>query len=108
MRMYYEYKGEKYLLKELAEIAGCSRQEMSYRLFNSKTVEEAIHYGKIKINGNYYSRIELAQMAGVSYSTMQKRVSKYFFNKNLEKLLSPKRKKEVWIATERQLTALRK
>ena len=52
MRMYYEYKGEKYLLKELAEIAGCSRQEMSYRLFNSKTVEEAIHYGKIKINGN--------------------------------------------------------
>lgn len=93
MRMYYEYKGGKYLLKELAEIAGCSRQEMSYRLFNSKTVEEAIHYGKIKINGNYYSRIELAQMAGVSYSTMQKRVNEYFFNKNLEKLLSPKRKK---------------
>lgn len=39
---------------------------------------------------------------------MQKRVREYFFNKNLEKLLSPKRKKEVWISTESQLAALRK
>lgn len=50
----------------------------------------------------------ILQMAGISQSTMQKRVNEYFFNKNLEKLLSPKRKKEVWIATERQLAALSK
>lgn len=90
--MKYEYQGKKYYVKELAQIAGCSRQEMSYRLFNSKTVEEAINYKKLKINGNYYSRIELAKMVGISYSAMQKRVSEYLFTKDLEKLLSPKRK----------------
>lgn len=80
----YDYKGNKYTIKELAQLAGCTQSAFKSRLHNGYSVKDAVemHFNSEKYSKKYkykekqYTLKQLGELAGCKPATIYRRIER--------------------------------
>ena len=89
MKTLCEYRGKKYSIRQLAELAGVPYSLMVYRVNNYKTIEECMKPKKnrggstYEICGKSYTMSELRKITGLPSKTIYNRLEKWGLNETV-------------------------